>query len=81
MFQSFFSVNAMDWIIFFIISIISISILVFLIVCCKYTMDALETEAESQYILEHSVRGKESVSSMRNMLARDPAVMELESAM
>jgi hypothetical protein len=72
----------MEWIIFVIVGIISIIILVFLIYCFKYTMDILESGAESQYIMEYStVRGEESVSSMRNMLARDPALMELESVM
>ena len=70
----------MDLVILLIISIISTIIVLSFIGCCKYTVDALESEAESQYIMENSVRGEESVTSMRNMLARDPALMDFETS-
>ena len=41
-------------------------------------MRALDSYAEEKYMRENNVGEEQSITSMRNMLARDPAVMDLE---
>ena len=41
-------------------------------------MRALDSYAEVKYMAENTAREGQSFTSMRNMLARDPAVMDLE---